>query len=585
MRIAIVGTGVSGLVCGPPAAPAPRHHRVRVRRANRRSRQHRRRRGRRPVARGRHRIHRLQRAQLSRVRRHCSSELGVATQPTRDELQRQRRRAPGSSSGARTSTRSSPSAATCATRLPAAAGRHRPLQPRPAGSSRTSARGRAGPAPGGGGRDARRGVAGRVRASRPVLADRSCGSSSSRSARRSGRPIRRRFMRFPVRAYARFMDNHGLLEHAGRPAVAHRHRRLRAATSRRSPRRSPIAYELDSRCTRSSTRTTAGGVARVELLTERGPEIVRPCDRGDAQRSGAAHARRCDARRARDPRRDRVSAQHRDVAHRRADAARATRGPGRAGTTPSTRTTARATRHLLDEPAAVDRELGDRCSSPSTAATTIDPTRRVLAEFEYDHPVFDVAAMAAQRRRAEIQGRRGIYFAGAYWGYGFHEDGVQSALEVVAAIEGRPMTALAAPSRDRSPTRTCRRDRPRRRDLRGDGRGIAGSLPVRRVHAEAVPRLPRRRRAPGLARPAAALVGAPAGARPVPPARLPRRRRPAARRRRARPGAADGSAAGPTGPCPLLAQLRTFGWLFNPLAVYYCWTRERTGARRDACSR
>ncbi len=61
--------------------------------------------------------------------------------------------------------------------------------------------------------------------------------------------------------------------------------------------------------------------------------------------------------------------------------------------------------------------------------------RSVLAEFEYDHPVFDAAAIAAQRRRHEIQGRRGIYFAGAYWGYGFHEDGVQSARETVAAIE------------------------------------------------------------------------------------------------------------------------------------------------------
>ena len=66
----------------------------------------------------------------------------------------------------------------------------------------------------------------------------------------------------------------------------------------------------------------------------------------------------------------------------------------------------------------------------------IDPRRRI-AEFEYDHPVFDVPTMAAQRRRAEIQGRRGIYFTGAYWGYGFHEDGVQSALEVVRLLESR----------------------------------------------------------------------------------------------------------------------------------------------------
>lgn len=66
-------------------------------------------------------------------------------------------------------------------------------------------------------------------------------------------------------------------------------------------------------------------------------------------------------------------------------------------------------------------------------ADAIDP-EHVLAEFEYDHPVFDAGALRAQRRRHEIQGIHGRYFVGAYWGYGFHEDGVQSALEVVRAI-------------------------------------------------------------------------------------------------------------------------------------------------------
>ncbi len=59
----------------------------------------------------------------------------------------------------------------------------------------------------------------------------------------------------------------------------------------------------------------------------------------------------------------------------------------------------------------------------------IDPAT-VLGRFDYDHPVFDGAAMAAQARRHEIQGVNGTFFAGAYWGYGFHEDGVRSALDV-----------------------------------------------------------------------------------------------------------------------------------------------------------
>jgi uncharacterized protein len=66
----------------------------------------------------------------------------------------------------------------------------------------------------------------------------------------------------------------------------------------------------------------------------------------------------------------------------------------------------------------------------------IDP-QRVLATFAYAHPVFDAAAMRAQRRAAEINGRNGTWFCGAYWGYGFHEDGVQSALRVCEQFGAR----------------------------------------------------------------------------------------------------------------------------------------------------
>lgn len=66
-------------------------------------------------------------------------------------------------------------------------------------------------------------------------------------------------------------------------------------------------------------------------------------------------------------------------------------------------------------------------------ADEIDPST-VLGTFEYDHPVLDIAAVRAQARRDEISGRRATSFAGAYWGYGFHEDGVQSALHVCRAL-------------------------------------------------------------------------------------------------------------------------------------------------------
>ena len=64
---------------------------------------------------------------------------------------------------------------------------------------------------------------------------------------------------------------------------------------------------------------------------------------------------------------------------------------------------------------------------------------RVLARFDYAHPVFDVPAIAAQRRHEELNGARRTWFCGAYWGYGFHEDGVQSALTVCRRLAGEDL--------------------------------------------------------------------------------------------------------------------------------------------------
>jgi predicted NAD/FAD-binding protein len=64
----------------------------------------------------------------------------------------------------------------------------------------------------------------------------------------------------------------------------------------------------------------------------------------------------------------------------------------------------------------------------------IDPSL-IHGRFDYDHPVFDAGAITAQRRLPEIQGRGGLYWAGAWWGYGFHEDGARSGADVVRAIE------------------------------------------------------------------------------------------------------------------------------------------------------
>ena len=80
---------------------------------------------------------------------------------------------------------------------------------------------------------------------------------------------------------------------------------------------------------------------------------------------------------------------------------------------------------------------------------------RVIAEFDYEHPIFDQAAIAAQRDLPRISGASGVWFAGAWNGYGFHEDGLRSALRVANALGCRapwqsptvvPAASLPTPS-------------------------------------------------------------------------------------------------------------------------------------------
>lgn len=59
----------------------------------------------------------------------------------------------------------------------------------------------------------------------------------------------------------------------------------------------------------------------------------------------------------------------------------------------------------------------------------IDP-EKILGRYQYQHPVFNAQSIKAQQQRALICGRRHTHFAGAYWYNGFHEDGVNSALDV-----------------------------------------------------------------------------------------------------------------------------------------------------------
>jgi uncharacterized protein len=60
----------------------------------------------------------------------------------------------------------------------------------------------------------------------------------------------------------------------------------------------------------------------------------------------------------------------------------------------------------------------------------------VIGQWDYEHPVFDAAAVAAQKDLWSLQGRRHVWFCGAWFGAGFHEDGLQSGLAVAEHLGG-----------------------------------------------------------------------------------------------------------------------------------------------------
>jgi predicted NAD/FAD-binding protein len=101
--------------------------------------------------------------------------------------------------------------------------------------------------------------------------------------------------------------------------------------------------------------------------------------------------------------------------------------------------------------ALVPREPGTPCTvsywmnllqgieSAEPLIVTLNPTRpiapeKVLRSLSYAHPVYTQTSVAARSRKGEIQGAGRTWFAGAYWGWGFHEDGMRSAVEVAAAL-------------------------------------------------------------------------------------------------------------------------------------------------------
>jgi predicted NAD/FAD-binding protein len=63
----------------------------------------------------------------------------------------------------------------------------------------------------------------------------------------------------------------------------------------------------------------------------------------------------------------------------------------------------------------------------------VDPTK-IIQQMFYEHPLYTRAALGAQARWGEISGQNRTHFCGAYWFYGFHEDGLNSALRVARVL-------------------------------------------------------------------------------------------------------------------------------------------------------
>jgi len=85
-----------------------------------------------------------------------------------------------------------------------------------------------------------------------------------------------------------------------------------------------------------------------------------------------------------------------------------------------------------------DMNILQGLASPNEFLVSLNPSddvEGVLGRYVYDHPIYTTRGVAAQAHHSGISGvDKRTHFAGAYWGYGFHEDGVESALRVCGAF-------------------------------------------------------------------------------------------------------------------------------------------------------
>lgn len=233
--------------------------------------------------------------------------------------------------------------------------------------------------------------------------------------------------RFPARNFARFFENHGMLSVDDRPV-------WRTVVGGSSSYVAPITAPFRSRI---RLATPVGRIRRLEDRVEVTPAGGTPetfdhvvlashtdqslrmlADATDAEREVLAAI----------PYRPNDTVLHTD------------------GSLLPTRKLARASWnfHLMREAAAdptvtYDMNRLQGIASRETLLVTLNRTAhldpsKVLARVAYEHPTYTEHATAAQARWSDVNGVRRTWFAGAWWGWGFHEDGVRSALRVAEAF-------------------------------------------------------------------------------------------------------------------------------------------------------
>ena len=253
------------------------------------------------------------------------------------------------------------------------------------------------------------------------------------------------FTQIPARTFAEFFSRHGLLGPGDQPAW----RTVTGGSARYvagDPRAAAPPGAAASADRVSKLRRQAAGSSS----SQRGTHRLRPCGRGHAQRPGAGVAGRPDDARSAGCSVPCATSRTGPPSIPTRHCCPPTAGPGRPGTIvrPEGPTSGATLTYYLN------RLQGLQAVEPVLVTLNrdeaIDP-EKVVAQFDYAHPVVDQAAVAAQSSQRMLSAGA-VSYCGAYWGYGFHEDGVRSALAIcedsARACDGRvpadPATAQRA---------------------------------------------------------------------------------------------------------------------------------------------